>query len=115
MPSQNELRWAYNQTKSEGSGALVKAWNNVRRFSIRLVNKIYTKLPRKLKYVVRTLKKLEVKIHNKLVCYEPTLRRSSGKLKFPNQGQRYVLMSSTIARLNQETHLLKDSPVLLLI
>ena len=41
-------------------------------------------MPRKLQYVVRVLKKLEVRIHNKLVCFEPNLRRKMGKMSFPD-------------------------------
>ena len=43
-------------------------------------------MPRKLQYVVRVLKKLEVRIHNKLVCFEPNLRRKMGKMSFPDHG-----------------------------
>jgi len=84
LPTRNELLWKLNGTRTESKGTLTRIWNNVLRFSKRLVNKIYKRLPRKLQYVTRALKKLERNIHNKLLCFEPRLLRRIGKLRFPN-------------------------------
>ena len=86
LPTRKDLLWRVNATKTENSGNLKRIWNNILRFSKRLVNKIYYKLPRKLQYGVRTLKKLEPVLHNKLVCLEPMIRRRMGKMKFPSHG-----------------------------
>ena len=86
LPTRKDLLWKVNATKIEERSNLRRIWNNILRFSKRLVNKIYNKLPRKLQYIVRLLKKLEVKIHNKLVCLEPMLKRRMGKMKFPSHG-----------------------------
>ena len=86
LPNSNELRYAYNETKSESKGALVEAWNDFKYLSTELVNKIYSKLPRKLKYLVRAAKKFEAKVHRKLVCLEPNLRRKMGKMSYPENG-----------------------------
>ena len=50
------------------------------------MNKIYNKLPRKLKYLVRAAKKFEAKLHRKLLCLGPNLERRMGKMTYPENG-----------------------------
>ena len=86
LPTRKDLLWKVNATKTEKANNLKRIWNNILRFSKGFVNKIYNKLPRKMQYVIRTLKKLEIYLHNKLVCLEPMLKRRMGKMKFPSHG-----------------------------
>ena len=86
LPTRKDLLYKVKGKKNEKRSELRRIWNNILRFSKRFVNTLYIKLPRKLQWVVRLIKRLETKVHNKLVCLEPMLQRRMGKMKFPNHG-----------------------------
>ena len=86
LPKRRELLWKLIAKKERVNSTSKRIENNFLRFSKNLVNGIYNRLPRKLQFVVRALKKLERKVHKKLVCLEPMLKRRSGKMRFPNHG-----------------------------
>merc|ERR1712223_1351233 len=86
LPKRRELLWKLIAKKEKVNSTSKRIENNFLRFSKNFVNGIYNRLPRKLQFVVRALKKLERKVHKKLVCLEPMLKRRSGKMRFPNHG-----------------------------
>ena len=86
LPTRNEIRTTLNQTRQEENQTLKRIWGNFKRFSTRLVYKIYRNLPRKLQYLVRALKKFDNSLHNKLVCLQPTIKRRMGNMNLPKEG-----------------------------
>ena len=86
LPTRRELLRILITNRERKKSISKRISNNILRFSKHLVNGIYYRLPRKLQFVVRALKKLERKVHKKLVCLEPMLKRRTGKMRFPNHG-----------------------------
>ena len=62
---------------------LTKAWNHLQKFRVWVAKKMYQKLPRSLKRIVKKVGKFESMLHKKMLCLKPRLKRRYGRLVYP--------------------------------
>ena len=62
---------------------LTKAWNHLQRFRVWVAKKMYQKLPRSLKRIVKKVGRIESMLHKKMLCLKPRLKRKYGRLVYP--------------------------------
>ena len=87
LPTYVETKYALKKSESKEVSILTKALNSLSRFRVWIARKMYQKLPRPMKKVVKKIGRIESKVHKKLVCLTPKLKRRFGNLFYPN-GQR---------------------------
>ena len=87
LPTYGETKYALKKSESKSVSILTKALNSLSRFRVSIARKMYQKLPRPMKAVVKKIGRIEAKVHKKLVCLTPKLKRRFGHLFYPN-GQR---------------------------
>ena len=87
LPTYSETKYALKKSESKLVSILTKALNSLSRFRVSIARKMYQKLPRPMKTVVKKIGRIEAKVHKKLVCLTPKLKRRFGHLFYPN-GQR---------------------------
>ena len=83
LPSFSEIRLAIRNTNSRIRSVLTKAWNHLQRFRVWVAGKMYRKLPRSLKRIVKKVGKIESMLHKKMLCLKPRLKRRYGRLVYP--------------------------------
>ena len=87
LPTYSETKYALKKSDSKGVSILTKALNSLSRFRVWIARNTYQKLPRPMKTVVKKIGRIEAKVHKRLVCLTPKLKRRFGHLFYPN-GQR---------------------------
>ena len=87
LPTYSETKYALKKSKSKGVSILTKVLKSLSRFRVSIARKMYQKLPRPMKTVVKKIGRIEAKVHKRLVCLTPKLKRKFGHLFYPN-GQR---------------------------
>ena len=83
LPSFNEIRLAISNTNSRIRSVLTKAWNHLQRFRLWVAKKVYQKLPKSLKRLVKKIGRIESMLHKKMICLKPRLKRRYGRLVYP--------------------------------
>ena len=83
LPTYSEIRLAIKHTKSSIRTVLTKAWNHLQRFRVWVAKKMYQKLPKSLKRLVKKIGKIESMLHKKMICLKPRLKRRYGRLVYP--------------------------------
>ena len=83
LPTYSEIRLAIKHTKSSIRTVLTKAWNHLQRFRVWVAKKMYQKLPKSLKRLVKKIGRIESMLHKKMVCLKPRLKRRYGRLVYP--------------------------------
>ena len=84
LPTYGELNRALRSAKTNSRSKLTKAFNNLSRFRVWIAKKMYQRLPRPLKNIVKKVGRIEAKIHKKILCWKPRLQRRYGRLVYPN-------------------------------
>ena len=84
LPTYGDTKYALKKSESKSVSILTKAFNNLSRFRVWITRKMYQKLPRPMKRVVKKIGRIEAKIHKRLVCLTPKLKRRFGNLLYPN-------------------------------
>ena len=87
LPNYVETKYALKKYKSKKVSILKNALKSLSRFRVWIARKMYQKLPRPMKRVVKKIGRIEAKVHKKLVCLTPKLKRRFGNLFYPD-GQR---------------------------
>ena len=87
LPDYVETNYALKKSESKEVSVLTKVLNSLSRFRVWIAKKMFQKLPRPLKRVVKKIGRVEAKVYKKLVCLTPKLKRRFGNLFYPN-GQR---------------------------
>ena len=87
LPTYSETKYALKKSESKSVSILKKALNSLSRFRVSIARKMYQKLPRPMKTIVKKIGRIEAKVHKKLVCLTPKLKRRFGHLFYTN-GQR---------------------------
>ena len=87
LPNYVETKYAVKKSESKEVSILTKALNGLSRFRVWIARKMFQKLPRPMKRVVKKIGRIEAKVHKRLVCLTPKLKRRFGHLFYPN-GQR---------------------------
>ena len=83
LPSFSEIRHAIRNTNSRIRSVLTKAWNHLQRFRVWVAKKMYQKLPRSMKRIVKKVGRIESMLHKKMLCLKPRLKRRYGRLVYP--------------------------------
>ena len=83
LPTYSEIRLAIKHTKSSIRTVLTKAWNHLQRFRLWVAKKMYQKLPKSLKRLVKKIGRIESMLHKKMICLKPRLKRRYGRLVYP--------------------------------
>ena len=83
MPTLSEIRGAIRNTNSRVRSVLTKAWNHLQRFQVWVAKKMFQKLPRSLKRLVKKIGRIESMLHKKMICLKPRLKRRYGRLVYP--------------------------------
>ena len=83
LPSYSLIRFAIRNVLPRTIGFLTKAWNILLRFRVWIAKRMYQKLPRPMKKIVKRMGRIEARLHKKMVCLEPRLRRRYGHLVYP--------------------------------
>ena len=84
LPDYVETNYALKKSESKEVSVLSKALNSLSRFRVWIAKKMFQKLPRPMKRVVKKIGRIEAKVHKKLVCLTPRLKRRFGRLFYPN-------------------------------
>ena len=83
LPALNLITFALQQTESRAFNVLKNAWNSLLGFRKWIAKKMYNRLPRAMKRIVKKIGRIEARIHKKLICTRPRLRRRYGTLVYP--------------------------------
>ena len=83
LPTYSEMRLAIKHTKSSIRTVLTKAWNHLQRFRVWVAKKMFQKLPKSLKRLVKKIGRIESILHKKMICLKPRLKRRYGRLVYP--------------------------------
>jgi len=83
LPSYSKLRHAVRNIWPQSKDVLTKAWNTLSRFRVWMAKKMYKRLPRSMKKIVKKVGRIEARLHKKLVCMQPRLKRKYGRLIYP--------------------------------
>jgi hypothetical protein len=87
LPSYQEimssLEHALTNAETRKIGLLTQVWNNLSRFRVWIAKKMYKRLPRPMKKIVKKIGRLEARIHKKMICLRPRLQRRYGRLVYP--------------------------------
>ena len=83
FPTYSEIKDAVRNAKTRKRSILVKSWNSLQRFRIWIARKMYQKLSPSLKKIVKKIGRIETKLHKKLVCIKPRIKRKYGRLIYP--------------------------------
>ena len=86
LPTYDEIKDALENTESRKTDVLTKVWNDLNRFQTWIGKNMYGRLSRPMKKIVKKIGRIESRIHNRLVCLKPRLKRTFGKLVYP-EGQ----------------------------
>ena len=87
LPTYSETKYALKKSESKAVSTLTKAFDSLSRFRVWIAKQMYQKLPRPMKRVVKKIGRIEAKVHKKLICLTPKLKRRFGHL-FDSNGQR---------------------------
>ena len=83
LPSYSLLKYALPKRQRRSISFLTNVWNILNRFRDWIAKKMYQQLPRSLKKIVKKIGRIEARVHKKLVCMQPRLRRKYGRLVYP--------------------------------
>ena len=86
LPTYGEIKHALENTESRKTDVLTKVWNDLNRFQTWIERNMYGRLSRPMKKIVKKIGRIESRIHKSLVCLKPRLKRTFGKLVYP-EGQ----------------------------
>ena len=84
LPTYGETTYAFKQSESNSVNILTKVLNNLSRFRVWIARNTFQKLPQPMKRVVKKIGRVEAKVHKKLACLTPRLKRRFGNLFYPN-------------------------------
>ena len=82
-PSYSQIRHALQNIWPRTIGVLTKSWNHLSRFRLWIARKMYKQLPKAFKKIVKKMGRIEAKMHKKLLCLQPRLKRRYGRLIYP--------------------------------
>ena len=83
LPSYREIRHAVQNLWPRTIRILSDAWNNLVRLRVWIAKKMYKRLPKSMKKIVKKVGRIEAKIHKIMVCMQPRLQRQYGRLIYP--------------------------------
>jgi len=83
LPTLDELKYALNNTETRKVKVLTKVHNFMRKFREWIAKKMFNKLSPGMKRLVKKIGRIEARIHKKMVCLSPRLKRRYGKLVYP--------------------------------
>ena len=83
FPTYSEVTQALRNTNSRKRSGLTRAWNILQRFRVWLAKRMYQRLPKPMKRIVKKIERIESILHKKMVCLKPRLERRYGRLVYP--------------------------------
>ena len=83
LPTYRDIRHAIRNINSRNTSVLTQVWNHLQRFRVWIARKMYQKLSKPMKRLVKKLVRIEAKVHKTMVCLKPRLQRRYGKLLYP--------------------------------
>ena len=83
FPTYSEVTKALRNTTSRKRSGLTRAWNILQRFRVWLAKRMYQRLPKPMKRIVKKIERIESILHKKMVCLKPRLERRYGRLVYP--------------------------------
>ena len=83
LPSYSKLRYAVRNIRPRSIDFVTKAWNTLSRFRVWIAKKMYKRLPKSMKKIVKKIGRIEARMHKILVCMQPRLERRYGQLIYP--------------------------------
>ena len=86
LPTYGEIKYALENTESRKTDILTKVWNDLNRFQRWIERNMYGRLSGPMKKIVKKIGRIESRIHKSLLCLKPRLKRTFGKLVYP-EGQ----------------------------
>ena len=95
LPTYSEIKYALENTESRKADVLTKVWNDLKRFQTWIGRNTYGRLSRPMKKIVKKIGRIESRIHESLVCLRPRLKRTFGKLVYPEGQTVKVIKENT--------------------
>ena len=86
LPTYGDMKYALENTESRKTDVLTKVWNDLNRFQTWIERNMYGRLSHPMKKIVKKIGRIESRIHKSLLCLKPRLKRTFGKLVYP-EGQ----------------------------
>ena len=83
LPSYREIKHIVRNIWPRTIGLFTKIYNNLLRLQMWIAKKMYKKLPKGMKKIVKKMGRIEARMHKIMVCMEPRLRRRYGKFVYP--------------------------------
>ena len=83
LPSFTQIIYALRNIQPRSIDLLTEAWNLLNRFRSWIAKKMYSRLPRSMKKIVKKISRVEARIEKKLMCIRPRLKRRYGQLVYP--------------------------------
>merc|ERR1712079_360464 len=75
LPSFNQIKYALQNKSKRTLSYLVKAWKILRRFRTWISKKMYKRLSRPMKRIVKKIRSIETCIRKRMICMQPRLER----------------------------------------
>ena len=83
LPTVKELLFALRNIQPWSIYYLKKSWTILNRFRSWIGQRMYNKLPRALKKLVKIVVRFEARMEKKLICLRPRMKRRYGQLVYP--------------------------------
>ena len=83
MPSLREIIFSLQKIQPRTIDFLTRAWNSLQNFRIWIAKKMYNRLSKPMKKIVKKIGRVEARIQKKLTCLRPRLMRRYGQLVYP--------------------------------
>jgi len=83
LPSYSQIKYAVQEKQPRTVDFLTTAYNSLSRFRVWIAKKMYKRLSRPMKRLVKKFGRVEALMHKKLVCMTPRLKRRYGQLVYP--------------------------------
>ena len=83
LPSYSQIRYAVRNIWPRTIHFLTKAWNSLSRFRMWIAKKMYRRLPKAMKKIVKKMGRIEAIMNKIMICLEPRLERRYGRLIYP--------------------------------
>ena len=113
LPTYGETKYAFKQSESNSVNILTKVLNNLSRFRVWIARNTFQKLPQPMKRVVKKIGRVEAKVHKKLACLTPRLKRRFGNLFYPNSQivPRSIFPDFEVGDSKGTFHVAKKNPI----
>ena len=83
LPSLRQILFAIRKIQPRTIDFLTTAWNSLLELRLWIAKRMYNRLSKAMKKIVKKIERVEARIQKKLTCLRPRLMRRYGKLVYP--------------------------------